>query len=104
MENQSTSTSQNRAKRTETPQDSTFKRVFKGDREHVSDVFKLSEATFKNNVAYNFKNPQIIQTPHRHIYRSTQNNGLPNHQTSDNCGHFHNVKLVRNQDGTMNVK
>jgi hypothetical protein len=81
-----------------------FKRVFKGSREVVHDLFELKPAIFKQNISYQFFKPNLVDIEHKHFFHSIDKRGLPNHVSSDTAGHFHNMVLKADKDGNMVVE
>ena len=87
-----------------TPEPTGVKRVFKGEREAIHDLFELEEAKFKANKSWKFNEPEIVEVPHKHHYHTCDRNGRPQTVSSENVGHFHYITYQVNPDGTMNAK
>ncbi len=80
-----------------------FKRVFKGQREVIHDLFELKEAIFKQNVSYKFLEPQLVDIKHKHFFHSVDRRGIANQVSSDNSGHFHYLEIKADAEGNMTV-
>lgn len=81
-----------------------FKRVFKGTKKVIHDLFELKPAIYKENVSYKFFAPKIEEHLHKHFFHSVDRRGMPNNVSSDNAGHFHKLEIVHDKNGGMKVK
>lgn len=77
------------------------KRVFKGDHEITSDLFKLEVATFLRNVSFNPKKPISEPVEHCHFYHTFDSSGRNLIKCNSVGGHYHEVKVRVDEDGNL---
>jgi hypothetical protein len=78
-----------------------IKRVFKGDHEIVSDLFKLDVAYFAKNISFDPKRPKREDVEHCHFFRTFDSNGKKLNKSNAIGGHYHEVILSVDEDGNL---
>jgi hypothetical protein len=84
-----------------------FKRVERGSKTHVHDLFKLGVSTMKKNVSYRFQEPKLLEMEHSHFYHSINDSTLQaNKYCSPVGGHAHEITMldVPDENGHPQVK
>ena len=78
-------------------------RVYKGEIEVDSDVFKLEVANVQINKGLSNK-PRWVPTEHAHFFHSYDSNGKKMMKCNSVAGHTHLIEVIYQDDGTITAK
>ncbi len=77
------------------------KRVTKGSRLFMHDLYKLEAAKFLKNTSYKEAQPMLINVEHCHFYHSHNSRGKPQTHASLQNGHTHLITVKVDQEGNL---
>lgn len=78
-----------------------FKRRLEKETEVYHDLFRLEITNTRKNIAFSEGDENWEQVPHKHFFHTVTSDGKTQDTSSPTAGHFHKVKVNKNEAGEI---